>query len=308
IADKWIKLGHAVSRILRIVGVSEQIYYYRKKQPSNQTSVKHKGGRPVPGFSMTKTGVPMSDGQIQEWLCELLNDETEVYGYRKLTICLQREHHLVINKKKVYRLLAKMKMLQPQRRKRLKHPRKLANNREIKTSNELWEMDIKYGYIAGEQRFFYLLCVIDVLDREVIDFYMGLSCEGKHAAGLIQRTLWQRQLFETEQRPVIRTDNGPQFISHVFEEACVTHDVTHERIPPKTPNKNAHIEPFHSLLEAECLQRYEFSSYREAYETVTSYIRFYNERRMHGSLYDLAPKQFRQAIAMQQVQAKTVKV
>ncbi|WP_165280014.1 IS3 family transposase [Paenibacillus protaetiae] len=297
-----------MSRILRIVGVSEQTYYNRKKQPGNQVSVKRRGGRPVPGFSMTKTGIPISDGQIQEWLCELLNGETDVYGYRKLTICLRREYELVINKKKVYRLLDEMEMLQPQRRKRLKHPRKLANNREIKASNELWEMDIKYGYIAGEQRFFYLLCVIDVLDREIIDFHMGLSCEGKHAAGLIQRTLWQRQLFKTKQRPVIRTDNGPQFISHVFEDVCVVHDVTHERIPPKTPNKNAHIESFHSLLESECLQRYEFNSYQEVCETVANYIRFYNERRMHGSLYDLAPQQFRQAVAMHQVQAKIVKV
>jgi putative transposase len=24
----------------------------------------------------------------------------------------------------------------------------------------------------------------------------------------------------------------------------------HERIPPKTPNKNAHIESFHAVLEA----------------------------------------------------------
>lgn len=169
-------------------------------------------------------------------------------------------------------------------------------------------MDIKYGYIAGEHRFFYLLCVMDVLDREIIDFHLGLSCEGKHAAGLIQRTLWQRQLFETEKRPVIRTDNGPQFILHVFEEACAAYEVIHERIPPKTPNKNAHIESFHSLLEAEYLQRHEFGSYQEAYEIVTNYIRFYNERRMHGSLYDLAPKQFRQALAIQQVQAKIVKV
>ena len=84
--------------------------------------------------------------------------------------------------------------------------------------------------------------------------------------------------------------------------------VTHERIPPKTPNKNAHIESFHSLLEAECLQRYAFSSYQEAYEIVTNYIRFYNERRMHGSLYDLAPKQFRKALASGELQAKTVKV
>jgi len=221
---------------------------------------------------------------------------------------LQREYDLVINKKKVYRLLAEMNMLQPQRRKRSRHPRRLANNREVKASNELWEMDIKYGYIAGEHRFFYLLCVMDVLDREIIDFHLGLSCEGKHAAGLIQRTLWQRQLFETEKRPVIRTDNGPQFILHVFEEACAAYEVIHERIPPKTPNKNAHIESFHSLLEAKCLQRHEFGSYQEAYEIVTNYIRFYNERRMHGSLYDLAPKQFRQALAIQQVQAKIVKV
>jgi len=297
-----------VSRILRIVGVSEQIYYYRKKQPSSQVPSTGKGGRPVPGFSMTKAGVPISDGQIQEWLCELLNGETDVYGYRKLTICLQREYNLVINKKKVYRLLDEMEMLQPQRKKRIKHPRRLANNREIAASNELWEMDIKYGYIAGEQRFFYLLCVLDVLDREIIDFHMGLSSEGKHAAGLIQRTLWQRQLFETKQRPVIRTDNGPQFISHVFEEACEAYEVVHERIPPKTPNKNAHMESFHSLLEAECLQRYEFGTYQESYEVVTNYICFYNERRMHGSLFDLAPKLFRQAVAMQQVKAKKIKV
>lgn len=308
IADKWIKLGYAVSRVLRIVGVSEQIDYYRKKQPSSQTIVKRKGGRPVPGFSLTETGVSISDGQIQEWLCELLTSETDVYGYRKLTLCLRREYGLIVNKKKVYRLLHEMDMLQPQRRKRIPHPRRLANNREIASSNELWEMDIKYGYLTGEQRFFYLLSVIDVFDREVIDFHMGLSCEGKHAAGLIQRTLWQRQLFETKQRPVIRTDNGPQFISHVFEEACIAYDVTHERIPPKTPNKNAHIESFHSLLEAECLQRYAFSSYQEAYEIVTNYICFYNERRIHGSLHDLAPKQFRQAVSMQQVKAKVVKV
>ncbi|AIQ62182.1 integrase [Paenibacillus stellifer] len=101
-------------------------------------------------------------------------------------------------------------------------------------------------------------------------------------------------------RPVIRTDNGPQFISHFFEQACLTHETVHERILPKTPNKNAHIESFHSLLKTECLRRNEFSSYQEACSTVTSYISFYNERRMHGSLYDLAPEHFRKAVAARQ--------
>ncbi|MBF7084529.1 transposase [Desulfallas sp. Bu1-1] len=35
---------------------------------------------------------------------ELIACEKNVYGYRKLRRCLQRQHGLVINKKKVYRL------------------------------------------------------------------------------------------------------------------------------------------------------------------------------------------------------------
>ncbi|WP_415783146.1 transposase, partial [Brevibacillus invocatus] len=123
----------------------------------------------------------------------------------------------------------------------------------------------------------------------------GLSCEGKHAAQVLQRALWKRQQFEHEDRPVIRTDNGPQFISHAFEGACQLFRTVHERIPPKTPNKNAHIESFHSVLEKECLQRNEFQNYQEAYESVTNYLLFYNQRRIHGSLYDLSPVEFGEA-------------
>lgn len=126
----------------------------------------------------------------------------------------------MVNKKKVYRLCKELDILEPQRRVRLKHPRRIAMNREITGSNQLWETDVKYGYIAGKNRFFYLICIIDVYDRMIIDYHIGLSCEGKHAAQLIQRALWKRRLFYESTRPTIRTDNGPQFISHAFEDAC----------------------------------------------------------------------------------------
>lgn len=112
-----------------------------------------------------------------------------------------------------------MDILEPQRRLRNKHPRRLAANRLITEPNQLWEMDIKYGYIEGEGRFFYLLSVMDVYDRSIIDYHLGLSCEGKYAVQVLQRALWKRQLFDAEKKPVIRTDNGPQFICHAFESA-----------------------------------------------------------------------------------------
>lgn len=129
--------------------------------------------------------------------------------------------------------------------------------------------------------------VIDVFDRTIIDYHIGLSCEGKHGASLIQRCMWRRKLLSKQERPVIRTDNGPQFISNVFEEACESCNNEHERIPLKTPNKNAHIESFHAILERERLTRYEFRSYQEAYQVIAEFIQFYNKRRIHGSIKDL---------------------
>lgn len=266
------------------------------------------GGRKIPGYSLTLTGKPISDEQIKEWLMELIAGEESIYGYRKLTRCLQRQYGLVINKKKVYRLCKELDILAPQRQVHIKHPRKIAINRIITKSNQLMEIDIKYGYIAGENRFFYLMCIIDVYDRIIIDYHLGLSCEGKHAAQLMQRALWKRQLFTDTAKPVIRTDNGPQFISHAFENACTEFGVEHERIPPKTPNKNAHIESFHAILENDCLSKHEFATYQDAYRTVTDYIQFYNQRRLHGSLYDLSPMEFINQLALGKVKPFIVKV
>lgn len=102
----------------------------------------------------------------------------------------------------------------------------------------------------------------------------------------------RRKLVDSVHKPVIRTDSGPQFISDAFEQACLELKIEHERIPCRTPNKNAHIESFHSILEDECLSRYEFRTYAEAYEKVSDYIKFYNKIRIHGSILDMAPESF----------------
>ena len=138
---------------------------------------------------MTRNGAPVSDEQIKEWLLELVSGDGFVYGYRKLTVCLRKQYKLVINKKKVYRLCKELDILRPQRRIKIKHPRRLANNRDVTSPNQLWEIDIKYGFITGEKRFFYLMCIIDVYDRAIVDYHIGLSCEGRHAAQVLQRAL-----------------------------------------------------------------------------------------------------------------------
>src|SRR5690606_35500130 len=147
-----------------------------------------------------------------------------------------------------------------------------------------WEIDIKYGYIVGEDRFFFVCSIIDVYDRNAIDYHMGLSCLAEDVVRTVKRALFKRQLFDDKNMPIIRTDNGPQFISHTFEEFCEEQKIVHERIPPKTPNMNAHIESFHRIFEDDCLSQWEFKNYQEAYQAVYQFMEFYNNRRIHSSL------------------------
>lgn len=125
----------------------------------------------------TNTSTMISNEQVKECLCELITNEGEAYGYKKLTVALRRNHSLVTNHKKVHRLCKELDILRPQRRVKGNRPKRIATNRIIKASNILWEADVKYGYITGENRFFFIMPILDVYDRSVVDFHIGLSCE-----------------------------------------------------------------------------------------------------------------------------------
>lgn len=286
----WINTGFRANKVLAILDLNKSTYHYRV---DHEGSIKlESGGRPIPGYSMNTNGDKVPDELIKEWIISLIETEAFAYGYRKLTICLERRYSLVINDKKVYRLCSEMKILRPQRRKKLKHPRVIARNREVTASNQLWMTDLKYGYVQGEDKFFYVLSYLDVYDREVVDYHIGLKCEAKDAVFTLKNALEKRGLSTDNNSLVIRSDNGPQFISNHFEESCGLLKLEHERIPVKTPNKNAHIESFHRLLEDECMAVNEFSTYAESYTAICDYMQYYNQIRIHSAIGYRAPYEY----------------
>jgi putative transposase len=103
---------------------------------------------------------------------ELVSGEEHGYGYLLLTECLRNQHGLIINKKKTYRLCKKLGILHPQRRKKVHYPRRLARNHTITGSNQLWQLDLKYGYVTGYEQFFYIADIIDVFDRSIVGYHM----------------------------------------------------------------------------------------------------------------------------------------
>lgn len=296
VALEWIQEGFSAKRVLRVLGISRSTYYYQLANPSRPKVTT--GGRPIPGFSRTTKGKKIKDSTIKRYLMKLIEGDACIYGYRKLTKALRKKHHLIINKKKVYRLCKELDILMPQREKKVTFPRRLAKNRTITGPNQLWQVDIKYGYVTTSRSFFYVASAIDVFDRSIVGHYRGRTCESDKITHMLQKACMKREVFDQlddDHRLVIRTDNGPQFISKTFGEFI--HDkqhIDHERIPPRSPNMNAYIESFHSVLERECFGPSEFVTFQQAFDSVDAYITFYNEERYHGSLNDDSPEEYYQ--------------
>jgi putative transposase len=160
----------------------------------------------------------------------------------------------------------------------------------VTAPNQVWQFDLKYGYIDGERRFFFILSFIDVFTRKIVGSHVGLRCQSGDLRNALALALRDESI-TAEHGLVIRSDNGPQMTANELSRwlASLEEKLMHEFIPVRTPNKNAHIESFFSILELEFLEVNYFWNFAEAYERTHAFIRFYNEERIHGSIGDITP-------------------
>ncbi|SMP65729.1 Transposase IS66 family protein [Anoxynatronum buryatiense] len=158
-------MGYRVQLLCHLVGLSRASY-------CRLTALGECKGKPVLAvvpssvtrYSYDLKGTKYDDPGLKKLLEDIVAGEGYNYGYRKLTFCLRAKHHIHINKKKVYRLCKEAHLLKPARKPKRKSPRVLARNRFVTGPNQLWQGDIKYGYIHGEERSFYILSFIDVFE------------------------------------------------------------------------------------------------------------------------------------------------
>jgi putative transposase len=65
-----------------------------------------------------------------------------------------------------------------------------------------------------------------------------------------------------------------------------------QQLPTGHQTKMRLLSPFTVCWKENCYRRNSFETYEQAFDTVDRYIRFYNERRLHGSLHDLSPAEY----------------
>lgn len=280
-----------MAKVSSTVGLSRSSWYFQRKASEHDLR-RQNSGRPIPGFTINRDGTIVLDPTVASLLIDYRQQPEYVNGggYRTLTKMLRRDYGIYVNKKKIYRICEETGILLEQRSKSSRPKRLIAKNRVITSPNQLWQCDLKYGYVEGERRFFFVLAFIDVFTRKVVGVHVGLRCQ----AGDLRNTLAQAIVAEeitAKHGLVIRSDNGPQMTANEVSRWLVQLEekLSHEFIPIRTPNKNAHIESFFSILELEFLLVTYFSTFAEAYEKTHAFISFYNTKRIHGSIGDITP-------------------
>lgn len=230
-------------------------------------------------------------------------------GYIKLTHYLAIEHGYYVNHKKIYRICDENSLLLFKVGKRCKQPkRRVVGYTEVTRPNQLWQFDLKYGYVHGEGRFFFVLAFIDVFSKKVTGFYVGLSCRSGDLIFTLSQAL-KNEGITADDGLKLRSDNGPQMSSNQFHFYLkkLEQKLSHEFIPPRTPDRNAYIESFFSILEKELLEHRYFESFADAYAAVAAFIEFYNNRRIHGSIGFKSPMSFINALKLGEIDAVSLK-
>jgi len=294
LVNVWKGKGLSVLKTTKLLSIPRSTYYSNLKlDKRNQREVKEccKKGRP---YSSTTLRLIYSDNCVKKvsvddkvLLKEILNlfsNEFVCYGYRKVTWFLRRNGY-EINHKKVYRLMKEFHLLRPKLVKHGVNMRRVKEYRvEASRPDEVWEIDIKCLYIHGERRNAFLCSIIDCFTREDLAYHFGRHCLKEDVLRVLEEAFRSRGINYPHILLRIRSDNGSQFISHLVKSYLESVGIEQEHIHVATPQENGFIESFHSIIQYEFNERFEFNTFEECRQKLKEWVTFYNNERIHSAI------------------------
>lgn len=285
----YVGKGLRLDECLKITKMHKSTYYYRRNY--------HKGGRTKSTVTM-RGEVEISDTDVVQQIRLLLMDEFIDYGYRKVTTYLKRAGYQ-IGRKKVYRLMQENNLLRPAIIKSRYFDKEIMKTKPKATKPlQIIEIDIKYVYIDGLHRHAYLMTIYDIFHREAYVWSLNLNMRTRTLIELIlsfvDQELIEKQIDPSTLEISFRTDNGSQFVSHLYRQLMAKFHFKTVYIPPATPQLNGHIESFHSTVQALVCDKYEFKDLDDAQKIFERFFYKYNNVRYLTCLLDNAPKVFKE--------------
>lgn len=269
--DKLVKLtGINRTKILKEIGITLSKYYEWKK----------------------KYGIPNSNNSNspkEHWITEeeerLIVEYAKKHtgeGYRRLRYMMIDDNVAFVSESSVYRVLCLYNLLNKWNND--SKTRKGEGFEQPKKVHEHWHIDIKYVNFHGA--FLFLICIIDGFSRYIINHGLRRSMQEYDVELVLQQALEKYP----DAKPRIISDNGTQFVSRDFKQFLSFANLTHVRTSVAYPQSNGKIERFNKTIKNECLTKESFIDFDDATKQISSYINFYNTKRLHSAISYLTPE------------------
>ena len=225
------------------------------------------------------------------------------YGYRRVTATLRRQG-LVVNAKKVLRLMREDNLLALRRRPFLVPPSgkpesfvivpNLVRGLAPSGPDQIWVADITYVHLA--KAFAYLAVILDAFSRKAVGWALEPSLNTSVAMAALNQALDLRK--PPKGSLIHHSDRGVQYASMAYRQRLSEHDVILSMSRPGNPFDNAKAESFMKTLKTEELNARSFKTIDDARNRIDDFIaNIYNTERLHSALGYLSPLEFETAFA-----------
>jgi putative transposase len=219
-----------------------------------------------------------------------------IYGYRRMTLNINRKFDQTFNEKRIYRLMgiAGIQSVIRRKKKRYKHsnPQHLAENLlnrkfQAENPNEKWVTDVtefKYGSKKA-----YLSAILDLYDGSIVSYILGCSNNNK----LVFQTIDQATKLLNGEHPLIHSDRGFQYTSYGFKGRIDEAKMTHSMSRVGRCIDNGPMESFWGTLKCEKYYLHRYETFEELTKAIDEYIYFYNNERYQERLNGRSPNEYR---------------
>ena len=221
---------------------------------------------------------------IADWLFALTGHQRNG-GFQLCFLYLRNVKGFKWNHKRVYRIYRELELnlrIKPRKRLYREKPEALSVPASI---NQTWSMDFMHDQL-GDGRSFRAFNVIDDYNRQGL----GIEIDFSLPADRVIRTL--DQIIEWRGKPdAIRSDNGPEYISHQLAACSEKHKITLLFIQPGISQQNAYVERYNRTVRYDWLNQYIFTTIEEVQDAATKWLWTYNNERPNMALGGITPMQ-----------------
>lgn len=239
----------------------------------------------------------IENARILKSIVELYTDVQGIYGYRRMTININRILGKKYNHKRIYRLMNSINMKSVIRKKKKKYkvstPQITADNilnRKFRADkpNQKWLTDVTEFKLTNGKKA-YLSAILDLSDRSIVSYVLGHSNNNQ----LVFETFDLAIAANPTASPLFHSDRGFQYTNRTFKEKLDSINAIQSMSRVSRCIDNGPMEGFWGTIKSEMYYLHKFHNYEELKQAVDTYIDFYNKRRLQKSLKGLSPIEYR---------------